>query len=71
MNNTRKLVESALMAALVGAFVIINRYTVGMLAYFVFLLPLPMVYLSYKYDVKTASMAAFGCYFNFYIWKYT
>ena len=60
MNNTRKLVESALMAALVGAFVIINRYTVGMLAYFVFLLPLPMVYLSYKYDAKTASMAAFG-----------
>ena len=60
MNNTRKLMESALMAAIVGVFVIINRQTVGMLSYLIFLLPLPMVYLSYKYDVKTAFMATFG-----------
>ena len=60
MNNTRKLVESALMSALVGLFVILNRQTIGLLEGILFLLPLPMVFLSYKYDVKTALMATVG-----------
>ena len=45
-NQTRKITEGAMMIAILGVFMLINRQTVGLLdSYFAWLLPLPVIFL--------------------------
>lgn len=60
-NKTRELVEGALMCAIVGMFVVLDRQLAGIFSSFIFLIPLPMVYISFKYELKTALITYFGC----------
>ena len=54
-NNVRKLTDGAMMLAIIGALLLINRQTAGLLeSSFLFLLPLPMVFYSAKYGMKSS-----------------
>ena len=50
--NVRKITEGAMMVALIGVFMLIDRQFQGTFSsMFVFLLPLPMVYFGAKYGL--------------------
>ena len=55
--NVRKITEGAMMVALVGVFMLIDRQFQGTFSsMFVFLLPLPMVYFGAKYGLRDSLM---------------
>ncbi len=54
-SNVRKLTEGALMVALVGAVLLFDKFTGGLLSsYFSFILPLPLIIYTAKYGIKDA-----------------
>jgi len=60
-NQTRKITEGAMMIAILGVFMLINRQTVGLLdSYFAWLLPLPVIFYTVKYGVKAALPVSFS-----------
>ena len=55
--NVRKITEGAMMVALIGVFMLIDRQFQGTFSsMFVFLLPLPMVYFGAKYGLRDSLM---------------
>ncbi|MEG1461499.1 DUF2232 domain-containing protein [Anaerorhabdus sp.] len=51
-NNVRKITDGAMMVALVGVLILINRQFAGILELFAWILPLPMVFFTAKYGWK-------------------
>ena len=64
--NVRKITEGAMMVALVGVFMLIDRQFQGTFSsMFVFLLPLPMVYFGAKYGLRDSLMVLVAIIFVF------
>ena len=62
-NNVRRLTDGAMMLAIIGALLLINRQTAGIIeTTFLFILPLPMVFYSARYGLKSSVS-----YFNPYL----
>ncbi len=72
-NQVRKLTEGAMMCALFGLVLLINRQFAQVLEmFFVFLLPLPMVVYTVKYGFKSGFVCAFSiCFLSFMISPFT
>lgn len=51
-NEVRKITEGAMMVAIVGLLIFINRQMLGVMVYFLWAIPLPMVFFSAKYGWK-------------------
>ncbi len=58
--KTREIVEGALMSAVVATFMFFNIQMGGIFSYVMFLLPLPLVYVSFKYGYKTGLIVYVG-----------
>lgn len=57
MNSTRKITEGAMMAAIIGALLILNRQTANFIDFAMFwIVPLPVVLYTAKYGIKNAMM---------------
>lgn len=57
MNSTKKITEGAMMAAIVGALLVLNRQTANFFDYALFwIVPLPVVIYTAKYGAKNALM---------------
>ncbi len=55
-NNVRRLTDGAMMLAIIGALLLINRQTAGIIeTTFLFILPLPMVFYSARYGLKSSA----------------
>lgn len=71
-NETRKLTEGAMIIAIVGVFVLIDRQIGGLLSpYILYLYPLPMLLYSAKYGFKTALPVLAGMLFILFIFSMT
>lgn len=51
-NEVRKITEGAMMVAIVGILIFINRQMMGVMIYFLWAVPLPMVFFAAKYGWK-------------------
>lgn len=61
MNSTKKLTEGAMMCALVGVLLFINRQSAGFIDFAIYwLVPLPIIIYTVKYGVKDAAVVAFA-----------
>ncbi|MBR3840448.1 MAG: DUF2232 domain-containing protein [Erysipelotrichales bacterium] len=59
MNSTKKLTEGAMMCALIGALLFINRQSAGMIDFALYwIIPLPIIMYTIKYGIKDASLVA-------------
>lgn len=59
--DIRKITDGAMMAGLIAVFLLLDRYMAGTLsAYFVFIMPLPMVFFTAKYGWKDAMPVLFA-----------
>ena len=57
MNSTKKLTEGAMMCALVGVLLFINRQSAGFIDFAIYwLVPLPIIIYTVKYGVKDAAV---------------
>ncbi|MBR3312428.1 MAG: DUF2232 domain-containing protein [Solobacterium sp.] len=67
--NVRKLTEGAMMAAIAGVLLLINRQTAGLLeGMLLFLFPLPMVFYSARYGMKNSWIVfAAICFLAFFL----
>ena len=72
-NQVRRLTEGAMMCALFGLVLLINRQFAQVLEiFFVFVLPLPMVVYTVKYGFKSGLVCAFSiCFLSFMISPFT
>ena len=60
-NNVRKLTDGAMIAAIMGAMLLINRETAGLFeGTLLFILPLPMVFFSAKYGMRNSWIVFFA-----------
>lgn len=60
-NSVRKLTDGAMIAAIMGAMLLINRQTAGLFeGTLLFILPLPMVFFSAKYGMKQSWIVFFA-----------
>jgi uncharacterized protein YybS (DUF2232 family) len=60
-NSTRQITDGAMMIAIIGLYVVINRQTAFLLETFVaFLLPIPILFYTVKYGFKQALVVTFG-----------
>lgn len=58
--KVREISEGALICALVGAFILINVQTGGIISFLNLFLPLPFVYYAYKYGLKNSWIVFFA-----------
>ncbi len=69
-NNVRKITEGAMMVALYGLVLMINRQLAGLIeGYVVFLLPLPLIVYAAKYDFKSSLVVAASVFFLTFMWS--
>jgi uncharacterized protein YybS (DUF2232 family) len=60
-NSTRQITDGAMMIAIIGLYVVVNRQTAFLLETFVaFLLPIPILFYTVKYGFKQALVVTFG-----------
>lgn len=63
-NNVRKITEGAMMVAIIGVLLFLNRQFAGVLSlYFVIILPIPLIIYGIKYSVKDLLTVAFSMLF--------
>ena len=59
MNSTKKLTEGAMMCALIGALLFMNRQSAGMIDFALYwIIPLPIIMYTIKYGIKDGSLVA-------------
>lgn len=51
-NSVRKITDGAMMLAIIGIYLVLNRQLAGMMEMFLFIIPLPMVFYGAKYGFK-------------------
>lgn len=58
--KTKEIVEGALVSAIICAFMLVNLQLGGILGYVIFLLPLPLMYFTFKYGFKHGLVPLFS-----------
>ncbi len=60
-NSVRRITDGAMMIAIIGLFVVINRQTLFLLeSYAAFLMPIPILFYTVKYGIKQGLVVSFG-----------
>ncbi|MFV0480151.1 MAG: DUF2232 domain-containing protein [Anaerorhabdus sp.] len=61
--EVRKITEGAMMLAIIGVLLLMNRQFFGLVESFFWIIPLPMVFFSAKYGLKASTIPLFGVVF--------
>ena len=59
-NGVRKITDGAMMLAIIGIYLVLNRQLAGMMEMFLFIIPLPMVFYGAKYGFKDGLVVYFA-----------